>query len=105
MAQRLWRRAPDPGVVDDASNPPDRSGQPKTPKATVLCVTDVPLELRACPGCRDLGCFTLRPGVRIPGQEARFDGWLPRLDGGGQAVRLGRVSRGGALIETIQPLP
>jgi hypothetical protein len=47
----------------------------------------------------------LRPGVRIPGQEARFDSRPPRLDGGGQAVRLGCLSRGGLLIETIQAGP
>ena len=47
----------------------------------------------------------LRPGVRISRQDARFDGRPPRLDGGGQAVHLGRVGRGGLLVEAVQVGP
>jgi len=47
----------------------------------------------------------LRPGVGVPGEDACFDGWPPRFDGGGQAVRLGCVGRGGVLVEAVESAP
>ena len=38
-------------------------------------------------------------------KPARFYSRPPRLDGGGQAVHLGCVSRGGLLVETVQAGP
>src|SRR5450759_5743527 len=67
----------------------DWVAEPKGVAALVFCQTVI----------------ALRPGVRIPSQEARLDRWPPRLDGGGQAVRLGCVSGGGLLVEAVQAGP
>ena len=67
----------------------DRVPEPKSVAALVFCQSVV----------------ALRSGVRIPGQNARFNGRPPGLDGGGQTVHLGCVGRGGLLVETVQVGP
>jgi len=75
---------------------------PPYPAALVDRVTE-PKSVTALVFCQAVIAF--RPGVRIPRQDARFDGRPPGLDGGGKAVRLGCVGRGGLLIETVQAGP
>ena len=76
--------------------------RPPYPTALVDWVPE-PKSVAALVFCQAVIAF--RPGVRILRQNARFYSWPPRLDGGGQAVRLGRVSRGGALVEAVEAGP
>src|SRR5665811_2246418 len=76
--------------------------RPPYPTALVDWVPE-PKSVAALMFCQAVIAF--RPGVRIPRQNARFYSWPPRLDGGGQAVRLGRVGRSGALVEAVEAGP